>query len=310
MRFFWPVYLLSAAVGTAGVYLYAPLARPYVSSLLGLKPPAPRAAAAPQAVSPRAPDVAAEAGRGPAENAANASGPAEVPATSGEELSPALKGVYLAQLGGKPGWGVTRQRTNYYTLEGTRAGYVEGGVRLDYRRPHTSSKGGMVECVLYERGTPSAPLLVGVKDVVLFTGAYTNLSARQISDLEAYYTLSGKIINRRNELLQVSAAKNPHFETYQTSHKALMAHIEQAKTLALQRSRATEAEKTRIEDQLREMKIAENRLRADYDAAQLKFTTWKKEHAGELLKPEDDPFVKQWSKQMTDLSSGLPGLAY
>jgi cell division septum initiation protein DivIVA len=89
-----------------------------------------------------------------------------------------------------------------------------------------------------------------------------------------------------------------------------MAHIESAKELAGKRDRATELEKTQLEDRLREMKIAETRLRTEYDAQLLKFRTWKQEHANEIAKPENDPDVKKWMQEMAALRPRIPGLAY
>ena len=326
MRFFWPIYVLSATVATVGVYVAAPLVRPYVPEFL--KRPSKTAQGSgddrsqsgpvlkyvPSSV-PVAADTSEAEGTSDKAVKTEASGRVETPGSadasdSAEELPPALNGIYLAQRGDKPGWGITHQRTAYYQLDGSRAGEVQGGVLLDFRGTRTSSKGGMVECVLHENGTPSAPVLLGVNDAFLFTGDRTKLSARQLSNLQAYYALRGKIAGRKNELLQVSAAKNPFFEAYQAAYKTLMAQIDRAKELTAQRDRATELDKMRIEDQLREMKMKETRLRTEYDALHLKFRTWKQQHANELAKPEDDPFVKQWSQQMADLRPRVPGLVY
>ena len=53
MRFFWPVYISVAAAATAGMYVAAPLARPYVPDFL--QPAAPAVTA--QSASPRLPGV-------------------------------------------------------------------------------------------------------------------------------------------------------------------------------------------------------------------------------------------------------------
>ena len=79
---------------------------------------------------------------------------------------------------------------------------------------------------------------------------------------------------------------------------------------AVKRDRAMELEKTQLEDRLREMKIAETRLRMEYDAQLLKFRTWKQEHANEIAKPENDPDVKKWMQEMAALRPRIPGLAY
>ena len=321
MRFFWPIYVVSTTVATVGVYFAAPLVRPYVPEFLKLPSKTAQIAGdgahQPEAVLKIVPSsvpvtaVTSETLETPDKaGKADAATRADTAVAVADELPPALNGIYLAQRGEKPGWGITHQRTVYYKLDGGRAGHVDGGVLLDYRGTRTSSKGGMVECVLNENGTPSSPVLVGVGDVFLFTGDRAKLSARQLADLQTYYALSGKIASRKNELLQASAAKNPFFATYQAAYKTLMEQIDRAKVLTAQRDRATELEKMRIEDQLRDMKMKETRLRAEYDALHLKFRTWKQQHAHEIAKPEDDPFVKQWSQQKVDLRPRVPGLAY
>lgn len=307
-------------IGTCGVYVAAPLARPLVAALKGPasaegRRPESQGALALKPVPSRVPEVVKPPVKPAAQElrAADAPAPREAPqqvVRPDEEQPPALNGIFLAQRGDKPGWGVTHQRASYYTLEGARVGGVAGGVILEYRNAHTSSKGGMVECVIYENGSPSAPLLVSTKDVFLFTGTFRKLSERQIKDVQAYYALSGKIASRKTELLQAAAAKNPHFAVYNAAHTALMAHIESAKELAGKRDRATELEKTQLEDRLREMKIAETRLRTEYDAQLLKFRTWKQEHASEIAKPENDPDVKKWMQEMAALRPRIPGLAY
>lgn len=316
MRFFWPIYFFSAVAGTAAVYFAAPLARPYVPEYLKLPAPAqPGREAAPppalvmKAVTSRAPAAPFTPGAEEAAAPVQAES-AERPAAAAEELPPALHGIYLAQRNEKPGWGITHQRTVYYTLDGTRAGQVEGGALIEFRGTRTSSKGGMVECLFHANGASAAPVLVSVNDVYLFTGDFRKLSERQLSDLRAYYALSGKIALRKRELLQVAAEKNPFFEQYQAAYNTLMKHIESAKKVSAERERATELNKMRIEDQLREMKMTEARLRREYDAAHLKFRTWKEQHAAETAKPDEDPFVKQWSQQRAELIPRVPGLAY
>ncbi|HRR35354.1 MAG TPA: hypothetical protein P5026_14745 [Kiritimatiellia bacterium] len=227
-----------------------------------------------------------------------------------EELPPALNGIYLAQRGERPGWGITHQRTVYYALDGSRAGDVEAGVLLDFLGTRTSSKGGMVECVLKEENIAATPVLVSASDVFLFTGDYKKLSQRQRDDLKAYYVLTGKIAARKKELLQRAADKNPFFAEYQAAYKKLMAHIETARELSLKRDKASELEKMRIEDSLRQMKMAEAQLRKTYDAIHLKFRAWKEQHANELDKPENDAQIQQWTQQRLALIPRVPGLAY
>ncbi len=314
MKFFWPIYFFAAVVGTAGVYLAAPLARPYVDAVFGTTEPAsvrdestPQGAAVLQAVPPSSPaqDSGADARARPGTGAA-----ARPPLPDdGDEAAPAMNGIYPVSRNEKPGWGITFQRTSYFGLDGARLGHVPGGVLLEYRDKRVASIGNMVECVLLENGTPSAPLLVSRKDVLLFTGSYTKLTARQRADLQAYYALSGKIGLRKTELLQAAAAKNPFFATYNQAYKSYMAHIDAAKALTEKRDHAAEQDKTRLEDQLREMKVAETALRQEYDAIHAKFRLWKEQHTNEIAKAETDADVQKWSQEMKALRTRIPGLA-
>ena len=307
MRFFWPIYFLTAAAGTAGVYLAAPLARPYVETVLGtremaLTPAAPQGLGTPDSPVPQTAAPPPPEAREPAPPAAD-------PGVDDDVSAPAMNGIYLATRNDKPGWGITSRRATFYGLDGARLGHVPGGVLLDYKAARVSSIGDMVECVLLENGIPSAPRLVSRKEVHLFTGSYTKLSAKQRADLQAYYALSGKVSLRKNELLQAAAAANPFFATYNQAYKAYMAHIEAAKALAGKRDRAAGPDKSRLEDQLREMKVAETSLRAQYDATHEKFRAWKDQHTNEIAKAENDPDVLKWTREMQALRSSVPGLA-
>ena len=301
MRFFWPIYLLTAVAGTAAVYVAAPLARPYARHLF--PPPAPGNGTA----APRLPaDVSDVSDRS---DPSDVSDPAAPPDPS-DDSAPALQGIYLAANREKPGWGITHQQTAVFSPDGTRLRQVPGGTLLEYRARRASSKGGMVECLIVQEDSLSPPRLVSQKDVFLFTGSFKSLSARQLADLKAYYTLSGKIGLRKNELLRVSAVKNPFFTAYQAAYKRLMEHIDASRALVARRDSASEGEKTRLEDRLREMKMTETRLRAEYNAEHAKFRAWKEQHAGELPVAENDPSIRQWRQEMAQLRASIPGLAY
>jgi len=306
MRYFWPIYLTTFVAGTVVVFVTAPLARPYVPEWMKASTPS----AATNVVRPVAAARIQSSGRTAVHAASAGQAPTTIQESQLDELPPALHGIYLAQRGERPGWGITHQRAVYYKPDGSRAGHVEGGVLFDFQGVRTSSKGSMVECILHEDNAPPSPMLISASDAYLFTGDHKKLSRQQRDDLKAYYTLTGKIASRKKELLQQAADKNPHFPEYQAAYKTLMAHIEKAKQLSDKRDKATDLEKMRIEDSLRQMKTAEAQLRKTYDAIHLKFRTWKEQHANEIAKPEDDAQIQQWTQQRLALISRVPGLAY
>ncbi len=323
MRFFWPSYLFAAVAGTAAVYVAAPLARPYVRRLFpapAFHSPAPRSPSPVSVPSVPSGPSGTSAPSGPSglpglPGLPETSGPSGTSAPSGlpdpsDDSAPALQGIYLANRREKPGWGITHQQAAVFSPDGTHLRQVPGGTLLEYRARRASSKGGMIECLLVQEESLSPPRLVSQGDVFLFTGSYKRLSGRQLSDLQAYYTLSGKIGLRKNELLRVSAVKNPFFTAYQAAYKRLTEHIDASRALAARRDSAAEEEKTRLENQLREMKVMETRLRAEYNAEHARFRAWKEQHAAELPVLEDDPSIRQWRQEMAQLRASIPGLAY
>lgn len=328
---FWKVYVSVAVIGTVAIYYFAPLARPWLASHIKTKVFAspfnkqPRPALVLKTVASRSPRLPTDVIK-PSVLAIESitsnvpvqpiaiTVPANIPSkTNGEnDLPPALNGIYLTRSGEMPGWGITHQRATIYTLDGDNKGYVSGGTLIDYRATRTSSKGEMVECLtLGEQGQTTAPVLISIKELYLFTASYSKLSARQLSALKSFYALNEKIVLRKNEMLLEAGAKNPHFNSYQIAYKKLMAQIDNAKVLITQRDNAKSSlEKMRFEDTLRTMKMDEGRLRSDYDKAHLAFLTWKQAHAQEMPKPENDPKVRAWAQEMNTLRILVPGLAY
>jgi hypothetical protein len=333
MRFFWLIYICVAVAATAGVYVAAPLARPYMPDFLK-----PAASAAKQAQTPSPPPPAVlSLKRRPAPqtrqygNSGVSAGqipsspqvvqdsspqPATVPLPAvpsvreADEMPPALNGIYLARNNERPGWGMTHQRASIYALDGTHSGHVAAGTLVEFRDIKKSSKGQMVKCVVIVEGRRSEPVLISSKELRLFTGEFQKLSVRQMADLQKYYDLSGKVAERKNELLKIAASKNPHFQQYEAAHKKFMDHIDQANELMQQRDKATGLMKTRLEDKLRTMKHAEGRLRAEYDAVHKKFREWKEKNPDALAKPESDPQITRLIGEMDELRPRIPGLDY
>lgn len=226
-----------------------------------------------------------------------------------DELPPALNGIYIVRRGDTPSWGMAHQRASVYKLDGTHSGQIAAGTLVEYRELKKSSKGTMVECIVLMDGRRSEPVLISAKELRLFTGSYEKLSPRQMADLKSYYVLSGKIADRKNELLKIAGAKNPHFAQYEAAHTKLMEHINRAKELSEQRDKATGLIKMRLEDQLRTMKHDEGRLRVAYDAIHKKFRDWKDQNADVLAKPDNDPEIIRVRDEMAELRKRVPGLA-
>ena len=227
-----------------------------------------------------------------------------------EDESSALLGVYPANSKEQPGWGITSHKVSYYKADGSYAGTVEGGVLFDCTKTITSSKGTMVECRFLQEGMPDEPFLIGRKDAQFFTATHRKLSKSRIQALKDYYALNGKIEARRAEVLEKSAERNPHLIAARASHEAYQKNIQEAKRLEQLRDKLTDTKRMELEDQLRELKLKEVVLKKTFEETQEKYVAWKKAHAAELPKPEDDADIKKWAQEKKRLADALPGLVH
>lgn len=315
MRYFWPIYILVAVAATAGVYYAAPLARPYIPELLKfqLRTTEPLEGEISELPPPKR-GVVTDAPKLTAPEPTTPTQPQNTTPTkmleADDDMPPILLGIQLAGRGDKRGWGITHQAANYYAANGTRLGEVVAGTLIKYLGTQSSSKGAMVECQLQGSEHSDTPVLIGASSLYIFTGDYQKLSGKQLADLNTYYTLNGKIAQRKKELLQISAAKNPHFNEYQAKHKRLMDHLEEAKALAKQRDATTTGSHILLDDKLRTMKHRESQLNREYQEIHEKFRAWKEAHTAELPQPNNDPSIKEWLAQKSALFSRIPGLAY
>ena len=186
MRRFWTVYITVAFLGTAGVYVAAPLARPYVAKWSGASRMRPAPPPLDDPVVPLAQTTLG--GDGPAiEPELTVTQPEETAEVEGSVLreeqgrSPATLGVGLVSRGDRtPLWGIACRRSPYFMMDGLPTGVLEAGKRIDYRRRRPSGQGSMVEFMIDSPGgIPTTPYLVSETNVVLFSGDYSRLTPQQ-----------------------------------------------------------------------------------------------------------------------------------
>ena len=269
-------------------------------------------AEAPPAEMPQ-PDIVSEGGgQVDAQPVAPVSPPPVTPtkAPNDEEPSPALVGIYPARSNELPGWGVTSHKIPYYKADGTYVGTVEGGVLFDCGKTLTSSRGVMIECRFQQDDLPGDTFFIGRKDAQFFTSTYRKLSKSRVQALKQYYALNGKIEARRTEIMEKGANQNPYFAPARAAHEAYQKHIQDAQQLEQMRDKIEGTKRMELEDKLRALKMNEGTLRKAFEETQEKFTAWKKAHAADLPKPENDADTQEWTREKKRLAAALPGLAF
>lgn len=317
MRFFWPIFFLVFISGSIGIWMTAPRLGSDVADFFGLKTAGEVRTMRPLSEStvggPGATDVSGKLPVGEPVSSASASAGGDArPVQEDDDLLPAMVGVQPVRPREMPGWGVTMRLTSCYTLEGTRAELVPGGVLFDCLKTRGSSNGEMVECRrVAADGTPEARVvLINRREALFLTASRDKLSKARIQVLQQYYALNAKIHERKRELLQKRAEENPHLNAARIAYEAYERNQGAARRLAKDREAAREERRMEIEDQLRAVKVEDVRLTKALEEEQEKFRKWKKEHAAGQVALEEDPQIQAWMDEKQRLRVQIPGLAF
>jgi len=305
---FWIVYIAVAVVGSVVVWYTSPLARPSMSRKKNKAEPVAVAEAAPSqsamlaAASTDVTSTPEDKKSVPAKTASTASESREDP--------PALLGIYRVTGKGKPEWGVVRAKTNFYNEQGQRLGEVPAGLIIKFVESRKSSKGTMVFCKFQYKGKIHGSYLVKRTDMTLFTGNYMDLSKNQRDNFESYYKILGMMEERKIEVMQAMAKKNPYYTQYKAAYDRYMDNIEQAKKMTYERDKATGLKRSNLNDKLRRMKNEQIALEKAYKKIHKKYKSWKVANNVNLPDSGSDPKIKEYRMEMRRLAKHLPGLAY
>lgn len=308
MKKFWILYTLLLLTGTMAIYLEVPLLTktimPYVPAYL--KPNDPSLSPT-TFVTNTVKATTVQQG-----TPAIKQPPKKVELPEEETfVSPAMEGIYEALSNEHPTWGVTHQRTSYYTDKGVYRGLIEGGeIFTCLKKKLNSSKGDLLECQLIAGPQTNGTFLIARKDAYFFTGDFRKLPKKQIETFREYYQLNAKLIERRKKLQEEGATQNPYFQTSRAAYTAMSKNAEEGKALLKKMSTTTNSEKAALDEQLRALKYKEAPLKAAFEAEQRKFVEWKKLHAKELPNPDTDLQMKTWRDQKEKLVPLLRGLAF
>lgn len=308
MKKFWMIYVLVGVVGSAAIYLTAPLARPLMERFVKVEEEKTVVTNAFESVpEPFDPDAEQPEQQPPVK-------PAVRPAVAIEANDigdpPALLGIFRVSGREKPSWGVVQTKTNLYAEDGKRLGEVPAGIIVYYKEARVSSKGTMAWCSLFHKGKEVGPFLIKRVDLILFTGDYEKLSQQQRATLEAYYKTKGTADERKKDLMQQLAVRNPYYTQYKAAYDKYMEHIDSSKALTAKRDATEGLVRSNLDDQLRRMKAEGVVLQKAYDEIHLKYKGWKEANAASLPDPAKDQKFAEYRAEMQRLGKLIPGLAY
>jgi len=180
--------------------------------------------------------------------------------------------------GPKNGWGFVMAASPYYTPQGKNCGKLPGGTLFKYTDVKESSRNAMLVCSVKLGESWEGPILLDCTDVAAYEGSPETLAPATVKNLGVYYTLNGRVADRKEELLDAKLAKNPHYEAAKQAQKAYQDSITKAAAMEKQMNTLTGPSKAKADEALRALKYEQVRIKAAADAAALAYKTWKESH--------------------------------
>ena len=184
----------------------------------------------------------------------------------------------VAYLGPRTGWGLVKSASPYYAPDGKRLGTLAGGTLFTYNGVKPSSRNDVLVCMLRRGAKPEGPFLLDCTDIAGYEGDPATVDAELVAQLQRYFTLNGRLAERRAALEEAAYAKNPHFETARDAQQAYQASIEKAAAMEREMNGLSGARKSKALDALRALKYEQAALKTRADRAAAAYKAWKDAH--------------------------------
>ncbi len=199
--------------------------------------------------------------------------------------------------GPKNGWGFVSASSPYYTPQGKNCGKLPGGTLFKYTDVKESSKNAMLVCSVKREEAWEGPVLLDCTDVSAYEGSPETLNPETVKKLGIYYTLNGRVADRKEELFDAKLAKNPHFEAARQAQMAYQGSIAKAAAMEKQMNTLTGPSKAKADEALRALKYEQVRIKAAADTAASAYKTWKASHPVDASVLADDPQLTALEKE-------------
>jgi hypothetical protein len=231
-----------------------------------------------------------------------ASPAAEQPAAAAETVTK------VTFLGPRAGWGFVKSTSPYYGLDGKRLGALPGGTLFTYSDVKASSKNAVLVSTVKRGNAWEGPFLLDCTDIAGYEGSPDAIDPALLQSLSDYFTLSGKIADRKAELTEAALSANPHFESAKRAQQAYQDSVAKAADMERQMNTLTGARKSKALDALRAFKYEQVRIKAQADQAAAAYKAWKDAHPLDPSKLAADPQLLALQKQRQLLASKVANL--
>lgn len=203
-------------------------------------------------------------------------------------------------------WGVALRNAALFEQDGKRReDKLAGGTLVEQVGVVRSSRGGMAKVRVWRDSRWAGPYLVSPMDLMRFDDRREDYDAESVTSLCSYYALSAQLEQRREELRQEAACKNPYYADLKEAATLYNTNIEDAKRMTKERDNAQGSKRTQIADKLRRMEVENKKLATKVKTLTKKYETWKKNNGMQEAAYDNDSRCRSLSTEMEKLKPRL-----
>ena len=203
----------------------------------------------------------------------------------------------VAFRGPKTGWGVVKTSAPFYSPQGKNLGTLPGGMLFTYTDVKDSSKNSVLVSSVKRGETWEGPYLLDCTAVVTYEGEPDKIDPAILHNLTDYFTIKGKIDERKEALTDSAASVNPYYKTAKQALQVYQDSIEKAAEMEKQMSTLSGARKIKADEALRALKYEQVRIKTKADQATAAYKAWKDAHPADCSKIETDPQLRDLEKE-------------
>lgn len=211
-------------------------------------------------------------------------------------------------VGPKKGWGVVKTSAPYYSPQGKNLGVLPAGTLFTYSDVKDSSRNTVLLSTIKNNEKWDGPYLLDCTDIVSYEGTLDKINAFILQNLTDYFTLKGKIAERKAALAERVASANPYYKTAKQAMQAYQDSITKAAEMEKQMATLSGLQKIKALDALRALKYDQARIKTKADQAAAAYTAWKDAHLADFTKVEADPQLKTLEQDLQAVAAKVANL--
>lgn len=211
-------------------------------------------------------------------------------------------------LGPKSGWGIVKARSPYYAPDGKRLGTLSGGTVFTYNDVKSSSRNDMLVCTVQREMEKDGPYLIDCTDIAGFEGDPATLDPEMVQNLSRYFTVNGRLEERRAMLERDAKAKNPHAELVQQTSQEYQASIKKATEMEREANSLTGSRRSKALDALRSLKYEQAAIKTRADKAAAASKEWEAKNKLDPAVIDADPEIRALRAELEEARKPVANL--